>query len=39
VEHALDETLRRGLRFEASCWFVDVFARRHERYQQAYAHA
>ncbi len=37
VEHALDETLERGLRFQASCWFVDAFARRHERYKQALA--
>lgn len=37
VEHALDETLQRGLRFQASCWFVDVVARRNERYKQALA--
>lgn len=37
VEHALDETTRRGFRFQASCWYVDGFARRHPRYKEAFA--
>ena len=39
VEHALNETLERGLKFRASCWYVDVYARRHPRFQSAFAHA
>jgi uncharacterized protein len=39
VEHALDETLQRGLRFRASCWYVDAYVRRHTRYQQGFASA
>lgn len=37
VEHALEETLRRGYRFHASCWYVDGYARRHPRFQEALA--
>lgn len=37
VEHALEETLQRGYRFRASCWYVDVYARRHPRFQAAFA--
>lgn len=39
VEHALEETTRRGLRFQASCWYVDGFARRHPRFKQSFAEA
>jgi predicted GNAT family acetyltransferase len=38
VEHALEETVQRGYRFRASCWYVDAFTRRHPRFQQAFAH-
>jgi predicted Zn-dependent peptidase len=34
---AHQETLQRGLRFRASCWYVDVYARRHPRFQAAQA--
>ena len=37
VEHALEETLQRGCRFRASCWYVDAYARRHPRFQAAQA--
>ncbi len=37
VEHALEETMQRGYRFRASCWYVDVYARRHPRFQEALA--
>ncbi|MFL6201605.1 MAG: GNAT family N-acetyltransferase [Thermoanaerobaculia bacterium] len=37
VEHALEETLQRGLRFHASCWYVDAYARRYPRFQEALA--
>lgn len=35
VEHALEETTRRGLRFQASCWYVDGYARRHPKFKAA----
>ena len=35
VEHALEETMQRGCRFRASCWYVDVYAKRHPRFQEA----
>ena len=37
VEHALADTVERGYRFRASCWYVDVYARRHPRFQEAFA--
>jgi predicted GNAT family acetyltransferase len=37
VEHALEETLQRGWRFHASCWYVAGYARRHPRFQAAQA--
>lgn len=37
VEHALEETTRRGLRFQASCWYVGGFARRHPKFKAALA--
>lgn len=37
VEHALEETLQRGWRFHASCWYVDAYARRYPRFQEALA--
>lgn len=35
VEHALEETLQRGWRFRASCWYVNIYARRHPRFQES----
>ena len=37
VEHALEETLQRGYKFRASCWYVAGYARRHARFQEALA--
>lgn len=37
VRHALEDALEKGYRIVPSCWFVDVYIRRHTRYQNMVA--